>query len=62
MDNSVDNCADKSVDNIVDNSMDKSVDNLPSPIALDENAWYVALADHLSDLYTNTEESKKIHG
>ena len=60
MDNSVDNCADKSVDNIVDNSMDKSVDNLPSPIALDENAWYVALADHLSDLYTNTEESQKI--
>ena len=59
MDNSVDNRADKSVDNIVDNSMDKSVDNLPSTVALDENAWYVALAEHLADMYADTSIDQK---
>lgn len=59
MDNSVDNSADKSVDNIVDNSMDKSVDNLSSLIALDENAWYVALAEHLAELYADTSIHQK---
>ena len=59
MDNSVDNSADKSVDNIVDNSMDKSVDNLVSPIALDESAWYVALAEQLSNMYADTSANQK---
>ena len=61
MDNSVDNCADKSVDNIVDNSMDKSVDNLSSLITLDESAWYVALAEHFAQLYMDTTTSQKEH-
>lgn len=59
MDNSVDNSADKSVDNIVDNSMDKSVGNLVSPIALDESAWYVALAEQLSNMYADTSVNQK---
>ena len=60
MDNSVDNCADKSVDNIVDNSMDKSVDNLPSAVAHDENTWYIVLAKHLAEMYTATSINQKI--
>ena len=59
MDNVVDILADKSVDNTVDNSMDKSVDNLSSLIALDESAWYVALAEHFAQLYINTSDSQK---
>ncbi len=59
MDNSVDNLADKSVDKPVDNLADKSVDNLSEAIELDERAWYVALAEHMAQLYPDTSSEKK---
>lgn len=59
VDNSVDKLADKSVDKPVDNPMDKSVDNLSDAIELDERAWYVALAEHLAQLYPDTSFEQK---
>lgn len=59
VDNSVDKLADNSVDKPVHNPMDKSVDNLSGLIELDENAWYMALAEHLTQLYHNTSVQQK---
>ncbi|RYY77840.1 MAG: exodeoxyribonuclease V subunit alpha [Moraxellaceae bacterium] len=59
VDNSVDKHADKSVDKAVHNPMDKSVDNLSAAIELDERAWYMALAEHMAQLYSGTSDNQK---